>query len=110
LTKGSTVNLKGFKQGDKTFEALVHFDDNFNLTLAPKTTGKSTNSPEKSKTNKDIIPCPKCKKGTVIRGKTAYGCSRWKEGCDFKFDYSTIKKIANGRKLTKELVLKIISG
>jgi DNA topoisomerase-3 len=29
-------------------------------------------------------PCPKCKKGHIIKGKTAYGCSRWKEGCDYR--------------------------
>ena len=28
--------------------------------------------------------CPKCGKGVVIRGHTAYGCSRWKEGCDWR--------------------------
>ncbi|MBO5187080.1 MAG: DNA topoisomerase 3 [Prevotella sp.] len=26
-------------------------------------------------------PCPVCGKGTVIKGRTAYGCSRWQEGC-----------------------------
>ena len=29
-------------------------------------------------------PCPLCGKGTLIKGKTAYGCSRWKEGCQFR--------------------------
>lgn len=28
--------------------------------------------------------CPKCGKGTIIKGKTAYGCSNWKNGCTFK--------------------------
>ena len=28
--------------------------------------------------------CPLCKMGTIIKGKTAYGCSRWKEGCNFR--------------------------
>jgi len=28
--------------------------------------------------------CPKCGKGKVIKGHTAYGCSRWKEGCDWR--------------------------
>ena len=26
-------------------------------------------------------PCPLCGGGTVIKGKSAYGCSRWREGC-----------------------------
>ena len=29
-------------------------------------------------------PCPVCGQGTIIKGKTAYGCSRWKEGCQFR--------------------------
>ena len=28
--------------------------------------------------------CPECGKGTIIKGKTAYGCSRWREGCNFR--------------------------
>ena len=28
--------------------------------------------------------CPLCGKGTVIKGKTAYGCSEWKSGCTFR--------------------------
>ena len=28
--------------------------------------------------------CPECGIGKVIKGKTAYGCSRWKEGCTFR--------------------------
>ena len=30
------------------------------------------------------LPCPKCHEGHIIKGKTAYGCSRWKEGCDWR--------------------------
>ena len=29
-------------------------------------------------------PCPECGQGTIIKGKSAYGCSRWKEGCSFR--------------------------
>lgn len=29
-------------------------------------------------------PCPKCHQGHIIQGKTALGCSRWREGCDFR--------------------------
>lgn len=29
-------------------------------------------------------PCPLCGKGTIIKGKSAYGCSQWKEGCTFR--------------------------
>lgn len=29
-------------------------------------------------------PCPVCGKGTIIKGKTAYGCSNWKNGCTYR--------------------------
>lgn len=28
--------------------------------------------------------CPVCGKGIIIKGKTAYGCSEWKNGCTFR--------------------------
>ena len=36
------------------------------------------------------LPCPVCGTGHIIKGKTAYGCSRWKEGCTYRrpFDES----------------------
>ncbi len=33
-------------------------------------------------------PCPVCGKGTIIKGKTAYGCSNWKEGCQYRQPFS----------------------
>ena len=54
--------------------------------------------------------CPKCKKGTLIKGKSAYGCSLWKTGCDLRYSFTDIKAKAAGQKLTKALVLKIIAG
>ena len=33
-------------------------------------------------------PCPVCGKGTIIKGKTAYGCSRWREGCNFRHPFA----------------------
>ena len=28
--------------------------------------------------------CPVCGKGTIVKGKTAYGCSNWKNGCTYR--------------------------
>lgn len=28
--------------------------------------------------------CPLCGKGIILKGKTAYGCSEWKAGCNFR--------------------------
>ena len=100
--KGSTVTLKGFKQAGQKVSGKVVFDGQFELKL------ETDQKPAQQKT--DSVTCPKCKKGTLLKGKTAYGCSRWKEGCDFKFLFSDIYAQAKGRKLTRELVLEIIGG
>ncbi|MDO4159217.1 MAG: DNA topoisomerase 3 [Prevotellaceae bacterium] len=31
--------------------------------------------------------CPLCGKGHIIKGKTAYGCDQWKEGCTFRLPF-----------------------
>ncbi len=33
-------------------------------------------------------PCPLCGKGVIIKGKTAYGCSNWKAGCQYRQPFS----------------------
>ena len=33
-------------------------------------------------------PCPLCGKGVIIKGKTAYGCSNWKSGCQYRQPFS----------------------
>lgn len=35
------------------------------------------------KANKAGMLCPVCRQGVVIRGNTRYGCSRWREGCNY---------------------------
>lgn len=35
------------------------------------------------KSDKSGMRCPICGKGTIIRGRTRYGCSRWREGCTY---------------------------
>jgi DNA topoisomerase-3 len=34
-------------------------------------------------------PCPLCGKGHIIKGKTAYGCSEWKNGCTWRQPFTT---------------------
>ena len=105
LDKGSTVNLKGFKVNQASVEGLLRFDDNFKLKLEPK----KEISAKATKEKVDEKTCPKCKKGTIIKGKTAYGCSDYKNGCDFRFSYDLIREKAKGQQLTKELVFKILN-
>ena len=82
LQKGSTVNLKDFKIETEAVEGLLRFDENFELKLEQKKTVVKTTS--------DALACPKCKKGSVLKGNTAYGCSDYKSGCDFKVSFDIV--------------------
>ena len=35
------------------------------------------------KSDKSGMRCPICGRGMIIRGRTRYGCSRWREGCTY---------------------------
>ncbi|MDD2821924.1 MAG: DNA topoisomerase III, partial [Flavobacterium sp.] len=101
LQKGSTVNLKDFKTDAGVVEGLLRFDENFKLVLEPKKT--------EPKAIPDALTCPKCQKGTVLKGNTAYGCSQYKSGCDFKVTFDTVRTKLKDQKPSKELVYAILN-
>ena len=47
----------------------------------PKAPRKKTAQPVEG------APCPVCGQGHIVRGKTAYGCSRWREGCTYRVPF-----------------------
>lgn len=55
---------------------------------AGNATSSSVESTGEAKPKRKIIragsKCPECGEGKVIKGHTAYGCSRWKEGCNWR--------------------------
>ena len=93
LQKGSTVNLKDFKTEAGTVEGLLRFDENFELVLEPKKTVVKTTS--------ETLACPKCKKGTILKGNTAYGCTKYKTGCDFKVPFEVVRTKLKDQKPSK---------
>lgn len=59
-------------------------------TTARKPSATGTSQPATPAANEDPMvgkPCPLCGKGTIIKGKTAYGCSNWKEGCQYRLPF-----------------------
>jgi len=100
LNKGCTVNLKGFESSEGKAEGLIRFDENFNLIFEEK---KARSTVLENKQKNQML-CPKCKKGHIIKGNNAYGCSDFKSGCNFVFSFDKIREMANGKPLTKELV------
>ena len=106
VQKGSTVNIKGFKTDSGTVEGLIRFEENYKLKLEPK----KTDSKKVKQETSDVLVCPKCKKGTILKGKTAYGCAAYKSGCDFKVTFDEVRAKLKDQKPTKELVYSILEG
>lgn len=52
----------------------------------------------------DRFLCPQCQKGHLVKGKRAYGCSRWKDGCDYVISFKMIELEFQTRLLNKEIL------
>ncbi|MCK0145734.1 DNA topoisomerase 3 [Arenibacter sp. F26102] len=64
---------------------------------------KETQKPKKS--SKDITDetCPKCKNGNLIKGKSAYGCSGYKNGCDFILPF-----VVHHKKISEKQLMRLL--
>ncbi|MCI5058787.1 MAG: DNA topoisomerase, partial [Flavobacteriales bacterium] len=104
LTKGTSTKLKGFKKDGNKADGYLSFDEDQQLILSetPK------NQKETKKTAKESLQCPKCNKGFIQKGKTAFGCDNFKNGCNFVVSFEEIKAKAKDREITKTLVHEII--
>lgn len=68
-------------------------------------TPRSKKSGQASKKEKEQqLLCPLCQTGSIIKGKSAYGCSRWKEGCSFRLSFDEC-----GNEQTTDKLKKIIA-
>lgn len=64
-------------------------------TSISSNTSKSGEPSKYSESSTPIHPgaiCPLCGKGVIIKGKAAYGCSRWKEGCNYRKPFNENEK------------------
>lgn len=43
--------------------------------------------PRAPKKKVETLLCPLCKKGTLLKGKAAFGCSEWKTGCTYRLPF-----------------------
>lgn len=80
----------------------VRFDLGEKIETAPEKVKKPPKKTEK--VDVSALNCPKCKKGTLLKGKKAFGCSSFKEGCDFILPFEIM-----GKKLTDKQVIDLIT-
>lgn len=97
LQKGKTSILKGFViNGQKQDGALI-FNEKFEAIFEAKNQKKKENYAGE-------IKCPICNKGTMLKGKSAYGCSQYKEGCKFLVLFAALEEKYSTTELTIERV------
>jgi DNA topoisomerase-3 len=80
LQKGETVKMKGFTVEGEKQEGKIALNEQKGVQFFP--------SEQVATPIKEGDSCPTCKKGTIIKGKTAFGCSEWKSGCGFRENFS----------------------
>ena len=102
IDKGETIFMKGFEFQQKKVTGKIELSSDFKLHFVQKEIEQSSGGP--------TLTCPKCKIGTILKGKTAYGCNKYRDGCDFVFPFTRLRSIAGNRKLTKQFVIEILNG
>jgi DNA topoisomerase III len=67
---------------------------------APTNKVEDQQKPNKKATPEVKVPaCPKCKKGNLLKGKTAYGCSEYKNGCNFIVSFEQFGKVLTEKQI-----------
>ncbi|MBN2744378.1 MAG: DNA topoisomerase 3 [Marinilabiliaceae bacterium] len=78
IRKGKTALIKGVEVDGAKCDGVVSFDDDFQLRFEAA--------------QEVTLVCPKCKTGEVIKGKTAWGCANYKNGCRFVVPFQLMGK------------------
>lgn len=72
----------------QTVDPIASLKAKANATATVQSLPTATAESKSTKPRRRIIRagsvCPQCGIGKVIKGNTAYGCSRWKEGCNWR--------------------------
>ncbi len=90
LEKKKTSVIKGFTSGSGKKDGILKLTDTFNVEFEEaQVKVKAVKNKKGAEENKSGI-CPLCKKGTILKGKAAYGCSEYKNGCTFRLPFDTV--------------------
>ncbi|MGV6861512.1 MAG: DNA topoisomerase 3 [Putridiphycobacter sp.] len=106
LIEKGEYDVKAFKK--ELIEMIVEITNNVKFAKAKKIAAAKPKSEQKKSTKKKLkfedLNCPKCKTGSLLKGKSAYGCSEYKTGCKFVLPF-----VFMGKKLTENQLISLIS-
>lgn len=89
IIKGNTPEIKGIKIDGVSQNGILKLDNQSKITF--------------QQVEEKPLICPKCQKGQILEGKTAFGCGNWRNGCDFKVNFEIY-----GKKITKNQLKALI--
>lgn len=79
-------------------------NDSGNGAAASADSPTKPTKPRAPRTRKfEQIECPLCGQGHILKGKTAFGCSRFREGCTLRLNFSEYPETLTPAKLKKIL-------
>ena len=95
LKHGKTPIVKGWKsRAGKVFEAGLMLKEDGTVGLHFKPRAQKSTSPVPASpppAGPELTPvgmtCPKCGQGRIIKGRAAWGCNRYREGCRFLIEF-----------------------
>jgi DNA topoisomerase-3 len=82
IQKKKSPSIKGFTIDNQKVNGHLILNANFAPEFVEEQ--EKTKAPATIAENQS---CPKCKQGLIIKGKTAFGCNRFREGCDFRVSF-----------------------
>ncbi len=84
---GTTITIQeGVKEEEKSTKKLAKEKKSAEKKTTPKPKKEKKTEPK----NSEPLSCPLCKVGKILKGKTAYGCSEWKQGCVFRLTFDEV--------------------
>jgi DNA topoisomerase-3 len=89
----------------ENYATITIQDENIKKPNKPEALAKTDEkkAKESKEPNDSPLICPKCKKGKIRKGKTAFGCDAFNDGCNFKIAFEQF-----GKKLTDKQILSLI--
>ncbi|NOU61805.1 type IA DNA topoisomerase [Marinifilum caeruleilacunae] len=78
ILKGKTPKIKGFTVDGNKLNGNLVLDPDFSISILEE--------------EKEILTCPVCKSGTLLKGNAAFGCSNYKNGCKFIVPFVFMEK------------------
>jgi DNA topoisomerase-3 len=106
IQKGKTPNIKGITINGSKLNGIIKLNAEFLPEFEADAVEKNITITDKLNT----LICPKCKTGILLKGNTAWGCSRFREDCKFVIPFDVLQKQYNTTDLTDKIVKSLITN